>query len=132
MNVCHRLGNGTISQRQGCPRQLGKAPWGVAADRGFGTKTNEELCAQKGVKRICLPRKGRLSQKQKQKQSWFKRLQCWRAGVEAAISVLKRKYCLRRSLSRGYEGTKTWVANGIFAYTENSQPDIGSSEGVLR
>ncbi len=46
---------------------FGKAPWGVAADRGFRTKTNEELCAQKGVKRVCLPRKGRLSQKQKQK-----------------------------------------------------------------
>jgi len=97
---------------------FGKAPWGVAADRGFGTKTNEELCAQKGVKRVSLPRKGRLSQKQKQKQKqpWFKRLQRWRAGVEATISVLKRKYGLRRSLSRGYEGTKTRVANGIFTY----------------
>jgi hypothetical protein len=83
---------------------------------GFGSKTNEELCTQKGVKRVSLPRKGRLSQKHKQKQQWFKKLQRWRAGVKAAISVLKRKYCLRRSLSRGYEGTKTWVANGIFAY----------------
>ncbi len=89
---------------------FGKALWAVAADRGFGTKTNEELCAQKGVKRVSLPRNGRLSQKQKQKQKqpWFKRLQRWRAGVEATISVLKREYGLRRSLSRGYEGTKTW------------------------
>ncbi|MBO8168868.1 MAG: transposase [Thermoanaerobacteraceae bacterium] len=63
------------------------------------------------------PRRANLAKnKGKQKQSWFKRLQRWRAGGEATISVLKRKYGLKRSLCRGYEGTKTWVANGIFAY----------------
>ncbi|MBO8170119.1 MAG: ISNCY family transposase [Thermoanaerobacteraceae bacterium] len=97
---------------------FGKAPWGVATDRGFGSKANEELCAKKGVKRASLPRRGRLSQKQKakEKENWFKRLQRWRAGGEGTISVLKRKYGLRRSLSRGYQGTKIWVASGIFAY----------------
>ncbi len=96
----------------------GRVPWGVATDRGFGSKANEDLCIEKGVKRISLPKKGRLSSRQKaiEKQSWFKRLQRWRAGGEATISVLKRKYGLGRSLSRGYQGTKTWVGNGIFAY----------------
>lgn len=97
---------------------FGKAPWGIATDRGFGSKNNEELCVENGVKRISLPKKGKLSNKQKtkEKQPAFKRLQRWRAGIEARISLLKRKYGLARSRSRGYQGTKTWVANGIFAY----------------
>lgn len=97
---------------------FGKSPWGIAADRGFGSKDNEDLCTGEGVKRASLPKRGRLSkkQKEKEKQSWFKRLQCWRAGIEARISLLKRKYGLSRSRSRGYQGTKNWVGNGIFAY----------------
>ena len=97
---------------------FGKAPWGIAADRGFGSKANEELCEKKGVKRISLPKKGRLSKKQKgkEKQPAFRRLQRFRAGIEARISLLKRKYGLGRSLSRGYRGTKTWVGGGIFAH----------------
>lgn len=97
---------------------FGKSPWGIATDRGFGSKKNEDLCTGEGVKRASLPKRGKLSKKQKakEKQSWFKRLQCWRAGIEARISLLKRKYGLSRSRSRGYQGTKSWVANGIFAY----------------
>ncbi|MBA1337139.1 MAG: hypothetical protein HPY66_3575 [Firmicutes bacterium] len=97
---------------------FGKAPCGIAADRGFGSKANEELCEKEGVKRISLPKKGKLSKKQKvkEKQPAFRRLQRFRAGIEARISLLKRKYGLGRSLSRGYQGTKTWVGNGIFAY----------------
>ena len=95
-----------------------RSPWGIATDRGFGSKDNTDLCAEEGVKRISLPKKGKLSKKQKakQKESWFKRLQNWRAGIEARISLLKRKYGLSRSRSRGYRGTKTWVGNGILAY----------------
>ena len=97
---------------------FGKAPWGVAGDRGFSSKANEELCVKEGVKRISLPKKGKLSKKQKakEKQPAFRRLQRFRAGIEARISLLKRKYGLSRSLSRGYQGTKAWVGNGIFAY----------------
>ena len=68
--------------------------------------------------RISLPKKGKLSRKQKvkEKHSAFRRLQRFRAGIEARISLLKRKYGLGRSLSRGYREMKTWVGNGIFAY----------------
>lgn len=97
---------------------FGKAPRSVAADRGFGSKNNEQLCQDKGVQRISLPKRGRLSKKQKakEKQPAFKRLQRWRAGIEARISVLKRKYGLGRSRFRGYEGTRTWVGYGIYAH----------------
>ncbi|WP_338824116.1 ISNCY family transposase ISMomu1 [Moorella humiferrea] len=93
-------------------------PRALAADRGFGGSGNESGCHQLGVKQVSLPRKGKISKARKayQSQSWFKRLQRWRAGGEATISLLKRKYGLRRSLSRGYEGTTTWVGYGILAY----------------
>jgi hypothetical protein len=73
---------------------FGKVPWGIAADRCFGSKANKELCEKEGVKRTSLPEKGRLSkeQKVKEKQLAFGRLQRFRAGIEARINLLKRKY----------------------------------------
>lgn len=97
---------------------FGRPPWGVATDRGFSSAKNERILKQRGIKRCSLPRKGKLtkSRKEFQSQSWFKRLQRWRAGGEATISVLKRKYGLNRSRFRGDKGTKTWVGLGILAY----------------
>ena len=97
---------------------LGQTPYYAATDRGFGSKDNEQMLKDKGVKRISLPYKGKKSAARKahEKQPWFKRLQRWRAGGEATISVLKRKYGLGRSLVRGTPATKCWVGNSIFAY----------------
>jgi len=97
---------------------FGHPPHAIAADRGFGSSGNEKGCHKLGVKQVSLPRKGKISKARKayQSQNWFKRLQRWRAGGEATISLLKRKYSLRRSLSRGYEGTTTWVGYGILAH----------------
>ena len=62
------------------------------------SKSNEDLCTGEGIKKASLPKRGRLSkkQKEKEKQSWFKRLQCWFTGIEARLSLLKRKYGLNR------------------------------------
>lgn len=97
---------------------FGRPPWGVATDRGFGNTHNDEALKERSIKRCSLPRKGKInrSRKEFQSQFWFKRLQAWRAGGEATISVLKRKYGLGRSLSRGAQGTKTWVGFGILTY----------------
>jgi hypothetical protein len=46
----------------------------------------------------------------------FRKLQRWRAGEEAQISYLKRKFGIGRSLSRDINGMKTWVGLGILAY----------------
>lgn len=95
-----------------------RPPRALATDRGFGSSGNEKGCRQLGVKQVSLPRKGKISKARKayQLQGWFKRLQRWRAGGEATFSLLKRKYGLRRSFSRGYEGTATWVGYGILAH----------------
>jgi len=40
----------------------------------------------------------------------------FRAGIEARISLLKRKFGLKRSLMRGSPGVNIWVGQGIFAH----------------
>ena len=50
------------------------------------------------------------------KQAWFKRLQRFRAGVEARTSLLRRKFGLKQSLMRCTAGAEIWVGQGIFAH----------------
>jgi IS5 family transposase len=97
---------------------FGRAPISVATDRGFASPTNEAALRKREVEKISLPRRGWLTYERRdyQSQFWFKYLQRWRAGEEAQISLLKRRYGLGRSLSRGINGTKTWVGLGILAY----------------
>jgi IS5 family transposase len=90
----------------------------VATDRGFYSRRNVEWLKESEVKQIAMPVRGKATKERRleQKQSWFKRLQRFRAGSEAKISLLKRKFGLRRSLMRGDSGTGIWVGQGIFAY----------------
>lgn len=98
--------------------KLGRAPRAVATDRGFGSEANDTTCANLGIKKVSIPRKGKLSKKRRgyQKQSWFRRLQRFRAGGEATIGLLKRKYGLRRTRLRGHTGAKIWVGWSILTY----------------
>jgi IS5 family transposase len=104
-----------------------KPPRAVASDRGFAAAANERALQELGVKRVSLPRRGKLSAARRayQRQSWFRRLQKWRAGGEATISVLKRKYGLGCSRFRGREGTKTWVGFGVLSYNLHRLATMG-------
>jgi IS5 family transposase len=95
-----------------------KPPNEVATDRGFSSADNEDKLKNAGVQRVSMPKKGKLSKdrKQYQKQYWFKRLQRFRAGCEAKISLLKRKFGLRRSRLRGTRGTKIHVGWAILTH----------------
>jgi IS5 family transposase len=90
----------------------------VAADRGFYSQANEDWLEGSIVKQVSIPKRGRISKERRnyQRQPWFKRLQRFRAGIEGRISVLKRKFGLKRSRARGDSGTETWVGHGIFAH----------------
>ena len=90
----------------------------VAGDRGFYSQANEDWLRDSGVRQVSIPARGKIGQERRsyQKQSWFKRLQRFRAGGEAKISLLKRRFGLRRSLMRGSTGTDIWVGHGIFAH----------------
>jgi IS5 family transposase len=97
---------------------FGRVPKSVAADRGFASPKNEKALRKKGIANLSLPRRGKITEERRYYQAmpWFKKLQRWRAGEEAQISYLKRKYGISRSLSRGLNGTKTWVGLGILAH----------------
>jgi IS5 family transposase len=90
----------------------------VAGDRGFYSRENETWLKGGGVRQVSIPVRGKASPEKRaeQKQSWFRRLQCFRAGAEGRISLLKRKFGLDRSLMRGPDGTEIWVGEGIFAH----------------
>jgi IS5 family transposase len=90
----------------------------VATDRGFYSRGNEEWLRKGRVKQIGIPVRGKVDKRRhvEQKQPWFKRLQRFRAGVEARISLLQRKFGLKRSLMRGSPGVEIWVGQGIFAH----------------
>ncbi len=85
---------------------------------GFAAAANERALQELGVRRVSSPRRGKVSEARRahQRQFWFRRLQKWRAGGEATISVLKRKYGLGRSRFRGRDGTRTWVGFGVLSY----------------
>ena len=90
----------------------------MVGDRGLYSQANEDQLKNSGVKRVSIPKRGKVGEERRryQKQSWFKRLQRFRAGIEARISLLKRKFGLKRSHLRGSPGVNTWVGQGIFTH----------------
>lgn len=96
---------------------FGKSPYEVAFDRGYYERGNEEWAREQGVEKICIPKPGKKTEERKEyeKQYWFKRLNRFRAGSEAKISLLKRKYGLDRSMIRGTEGTGIWIGYGVMS-----------------
>ena len=96
---------------------FGKPPILLAADRGCHSADNERLAGEVGVSKVCLPQRGKKTQKRRkhERQSWFKRAQRFRAGSEGRISVLKRGGQLGRCRDHGEEGFSRWVGWGILA-----------------
>ena len=95
-----------------------RAPQLFAADRGLYSAENERLAHQAGVKRVVLPKSGRLSHEREQheKQRWFKQGFRFRAGIEGRISVLGRAFGLDVCLDHGEEGMGRWVGWGILTH----------------
>jgi transposase, IS5 family len=99
-------------------QRFGRAPYLLAADRGLYSVENERLAQQAAVKRVALPKSGKLSEKRKryEKQRWFRRGFRFRAGIEGRISVLNRAFGLGYCLDHGEEGMGRWVGWGILTH----------------
>ena len=97
-----------LQQHQAC---FGHAPQMATADRGFFSAQNEREAEARGVKRVALPARGRLSgtRAERQKQRWFKRALRWRAGCEATISTLKHPFSMWRATYKGERGFERYV-----------------------
>jgi transposase, IS5 family len=93
-------------------------PTALAADRGYYSAENVLQLGNAGIKKVGIPKVGRLSRKEKthQRTKWFRQLHRFRCGIEASISMLKRKFGLGRVLARGSAGTAIWSGLAIFAY----------------
>lgn len=94
-----------------------RPPNTVATDRGYWSPTNKEYAEDAGVKNVSMPKKGKLNEQEKEFQNTaqFKNAQRFRAGGEAKISLLKRKYKLDRCKYQGNAGMARWVGGGILA-----------------
>ncbi len=96
---------------------FGRPPRLAVADAGFASGRNERAATARGVRRVVLPTRGRLSPARRahQRQRWFRRALRWRTGCEGRISVLKRRHGLRRCRYRGPDGMERWVGLGVIA-----------------
>ena len=92
-------------------QSFGRVPRLAAADRGFWSSANERSALDLGVSQVVLPATGRLSAKRAkhQKESWFRRGQGWRAGIEPRISTLKHQFGMKRARYKRDEGFQRYV-----------------------
>lgn len=99
-------------------RTFRKTPKAVAMDKGYYSADNIKALHRLGIAKVCIPKIGRLTgcEQRKQRSKWFKELRRFRIGIEAAISMLKRKFSLGRVLSYGTSGTAIWVGMALFSF----------------
>jgi IS5 family transposase len=97
---------------------FGRVPKVCAGDKGFYSQQSVADVMALGVKRVCVPKKGRRTEEEEQKEHsrWFKLAQAFRAGIEGTISVLKRVYGLWRCLREGWVHFQSWVGSGVLAH----------------
>ena len=95
-----------------------RAPSEIATDKGYYSDDGVVSLRSLKVKRIAIPKIGRLSEKEKKKQhsKWFKSLQRFRCGIEAGISMLKRCFSLGYTRVLGTKATTVCVNLAIFSY----------------
>ena len=96
---------------------FGRPPSLATADPAFASAANEAQATARGVRRVALPRRGRLSATRRahQQQPWFRRAMRWRTGCEGRISALKRRHGLARCRYHGVKGMERWVGLGVIA-----------------
>jgi transposase, IS5 family len=99
-------------------QHFGRPPNLLAADRKVYSPRGEAYALDLGVKDVAVPKPGAcsLARQAHEKQLWFRSGRNWRAGLESRISLLKRRFGLRRCLYHGEAGMHRWVGWGIIAY----------------
>jgi IS5 family transposase len=99
-------------------KRFRRVPSELATDKGYYSQENIQSLKSLKVKRIAIPKIGRLSKREKRKQhsTWFKRLQRFRCAIEAGISMLKRCFSLGDLHVRGTKATAIGVHWAILSY----------------
>jgi transposase, IS5 family len=124
----YTVGAGNPDDAAGLPASLlhhqacfGRPPQLLAADRHYFSFANERLATAMGVQQVVLPKQGRPGKEDQARQArerapWFRRGCRFRAGIEGRISVLRRRFGLRRCRAHGPAGLERWVGWGILAH----------------
>ncbi|MEJ7736965.1 MAG: transposase [Chitinophagaceae bacterium] len=95
----------------------GKTIFSHSFDKGFYSKANLEVLQQSGIEQVILPKKGRLNQEDKQRESdkKFKELRHAHSAVESNINMLEH-HGLNRCMDKGLNGYKRCVGLSVLAY----------------
>lgn len=98
-------------------QRFGKAPYLAATDRGFWSGKNQKEAYALGVKRVCIPVRGKLSATRLriQRSRWFRNGQRWRANGEGRIGTLKNVYGMDRCMYKGEQAMERWIGWCVFA-----------------
>lgn len=95
----------------------GKPPRQVAADGGFASQDNLRQAKEIGSKDVSFSKRKGIPVLEMVKSTWvYRKLQNFRAGIEAGISVLKRAFGLTRCTWSGWDGFKQYVRSAIVSY----------------
>ena len=98
-------------------KSFGSAPDSISLDRGFYSEENERYLRRR-VRRVMMKKKGGIDKERRsyEGEKWFRRLSRYRSGIEGKISLLKRRYGMRRSKNRGRVGCEGCVGIGIMVH----------------
>ena len=89
-----------------------------AADRGFYSAGNVELCQKAEVGQVCIPQRGgkkTAEQEALERSPAFKKAQRFRVGIEGRISVLFRGRGMKRCRAKGRERFEMLVGAAVLA-----------------
>lgn len=104
----------TMLQRQ--KEIYGRPPRQAALDGGFASKDNLREAKDLGVEDVCFSKKRGLKVQEMVKSTWvYRKLRDFRAGIEGAISFLKRAFGLDRATWRGELSFRSYVRSGVLA-----------------
>ena len=86
-------------------------------DKGFWSKDNFDILRQAAIEQVVLPKKGRHTKDDKERESApeFKKLRKAHSAVESNINMLEH-HGLNRCMDKGLDGCKNYVGLSVLAY----------------
>ena len=95
----------------------GKKIYSHSFDKGFFSKDNQAILQDAAIEQVILPKKGRHSKKDKERESnpTFKKLRKAHSAVESNINMLEH-HGLNRCVDKGLRGFKRCVGLSVLAY----------------
>lgn len=97
---------------------FGHLPSTLAADKGFYESVKQLAALEKEIETVSICKKGRRTQAEEEREHGdaFRAGQCFRAGVEGSISVLKRAFKMNRCLFKGFKHFASSVGCAVFCH----------------